>query len=268
VRRVLAEVIAIPDPHRFLEERMAQSHVRHLCDFRAGQHNGGDLHVRLDHDVGTQRDDKTIRLRRSVHVHGRLLRLLPVQYGSGGVDVGEEEVEAAVHQARGQQALGTRERGGHGAPIEGHVRRKASGELGIALVLTEFGQDFGAASLGALLLRDGIVGAGQAGGQTVLAGVGALADALHFAAVAAGQDSKYDCRRMKTASAWRDSPIAGSLNGSGCGTDRAGVGVGGHDEVTSDWTRLSSSRGEGNRRAGPVVLIVYLTCCGCGQGDS
>jgi hypothetical protein len=43
-----------------------------------------------------------------------------------------------------------------------------------------------------------------------------------------------------------DKPIASSLNGSGCST------AGRHDEVTSDWMRLLSSRGdEGSRRAGP-----------------
>jgi hypothetical protein len=49
-----------------------------------------------------------------------------------------------------------------------------------------------------------------------------------------------------------DSPVAGSLNGSGRGIG----GVGGHGVEASDWTRLSSSRGEeGSRRAGPAVLI-------------
>lgn len=46
------------------------------------------------------------------------------------------------------------------------------------------------------------------------------------------------------------SPIAGSLDRS------SGVtvgGVGGHDVEASDWTRLSSSRGE--EQAGPEVLI-------------
>jgi hypothetical protein len=63
-----------------------------------------------------------------------------------------------------------------------------------------------------------------------------------------------------------DSPIAGPLHGSGGSAGRAGVGVGGHDGVASDWTRLYTSRGEEeNRRAGPVVLIVYLTCCGRGS---
>jgi hypothetical protein len=132
--------------------------------------------------------------------------------------------------------------------------------LCIALVLAEFGQHFGAASFGALLLGNGIVGAGEAGGQTVLARVCALAYTLDFPSMAAVEESV-----SLTGEAWGrrgcvgDSPIAGPLHGSSRGTGWARVGVGSHDGVASDWTRLSSSRGEeGNRRAGPVVLIVYL----------
>jgi hypothetical protein len=97
VRWILAVIIAIPYPYGFLKERMSQGHVRHWRNFRARQHNRRDLHVRLNHDVRTQCDNQAIRLSRAVHVHGRLLRLLPVQYRSRGVDVGEEEVETIVH---------------------------------------------------------------------------------------------------------------------------------------------------------------------------
>jgi hypothetical protein len=189
----LAVVVAIPYPYGFLEERMSEGHVGHWRDFRAGQHNRRDLHVRLDHDIGTQCDNQTIRLGRAVHVHGRLLRLLPVQHRGRGVDVGEEEVEAVVHQARREQALGARTGGRDGPAIERDVWRESGGELGIALVLAEFGQHFGAAPLGTLLLGNGIVGAGEAGGQTVLARVGALAYTLDFPAMAAVEKRVSEC---------------------------------------------------------------------------
>jgi hypothetical protein len=62
------------------------------------------------------------------------------------------------------------------------VWREASGELGIALILAHVGP----VALGALLLRDDIVGVGQSSRQTILAGFSILPDALDFATMVAG----------------------------------------------------------------------------------
>lgn len=56
--------------------------------------------------------------------------------------------------------------------------------------------------------------------------------------------------KVVTVMSLEGSPIAGSLDGSSGGTVG---GIGGHGVEASDWTRLSSSRGE--EQAGPEVLI-------------
>jgi hypothetical protein len=53
------------------------------------------------------------------------------------------------------------------------------------LVFTQFREDFGPAALGALFLRDGVVGAGQTCRDTVLARVGTFTYALYFSSMAA-----------------------------------------------------------------------------------
>jgi hypothetical protein len=53
------------------------------------------------------------------------------------------------------------------------------------LVFAKFGEHLGPAALGTFLLWNGIVCAGESGGETVLAWVGAFAYAFDFASVAA-----------------------------------------------------------------------------------
>nr|POE86904.1 hypothetical protein CFP56_63936 [Quercus suber] len=59
-----------------------------------------------------------------------------------------------------------------------------SGQLSLALSLSQFRNDFGTTSFGTFLLRNGIVGAGQASGCAILARPRAVTDALDLAPVA------------------------------------------------------------------------------------
>jgi hypothetical protein len=63
--------------------------------------------------------------------------------------------------------------------------RKTCCQLGVPLGLPQLGEDFGPASLGSLLLRNGIVCACEARRNTILAGVCAFANAFYFASVTA-----------------------------------------------------------------------------------
>lgn len=65
------------------------------------------------------------------------------------------------------------------------VGEAGGSELGIALILAQFREDFGARALGALLLRNGIVCAIEAGRDAILAGLVSFANALDLAAMAA-----------------------------------------------------------------------------------
>lgn len=53
--------------------------------------------------------------------------------------------------------------------IKAQFWRKTCGDLGIALMLSQFRKNFGSISLWTFLLRDGIESARQTGGDTVLA---------------------------------------------------------------------------------------------------
>lgn len=78
--------------------------------------------------------------------------------------------------------------------------RKTCCQLGVPLGLTQLGEDFGPASLGSLLLRNGIVCACEARRNAILAGVCAFANAFYFASVTAAgstEEISEDGRKIK-----------------------------------------------------------------------
>jgi hypothetical protein len=182
---VLVVVVGFANSYWFFEKDVSKTDVGHLDHIRAWQQVGWHFHVGLDHDKGTQCGDHAIGFCRAIHADDGFLRPLSMQNWLWRVDIGEEELYAAVDKRWWQQAGCARRGGGDCAGVVYHVGGIASGELSIALVLTQFGEDFGAAPLGALLLRDGVVGACQASWDTVLARVCAFTDALYFASMAA-----------------------------------------------------------------------------------
>ena len=184
---VLPVVVALAHANRLFQEHVADGHVGHLGHFRAWQHVGRYLHVGFDHDIGAQRNHGTVCLGRAIHVDGSFLGPLAVQDRLRRVDVGEEVVNAALQQSWGHQAWGAGKRRGQGTAVKAKIRRVASSHLSIALVLTKFGQDFGAAAFGALLLGDGIVGACQTSRDAIFAWRRAFPYALDLATVAAGE---------------------------------------------------------------------------------
>lgn len=84
-----------------------------------------------------------------------------------GVYVGEEEVDACRDHFHGQEASLPEVRRRVRCFLEAMLL--GGSELRLTLSFPEFRDDLGPASLGTLLLRDGVVGAGQAGGGAVLA---------------------------------------------------------------------------------------------------
>ena len=62
---------------------------------------------------------------------------------------------------------------------------RQTGQLSMSLVLSQLGEDLCTAPFGSLLLRDGIVSAGKACGDAILARTGAFSNTFDFTAVAA-----------------------------------------------------------------------------------
>lgn len=106
---ILAEIVAISNPNRFLQKHVADANIGHFPHFRAGEHTRYNFHVGLYHYVCAESGDHRIRFHANVHVDHRLLRPLPVQHGLRRIDVGEEILQTIIDEAGREEALAARE---------------------------------------------------------------------------------------------------------------------------------------------------------------
>lgn len=182
-------VVALADLEGLFEEELGGD------DVGAGDHvevvgvAGGHGHAGLEHDKGAHGGHEAVGIAVLLHVEELLLDLAAVEDGGLGVHVVEEEGGAVLDEIRGDHAGGRGEGVGLGARDAVHAVLDLGGETGEALGLAKLADDLCAGALGAFLLGDGIVCAGQLGGGAVAAGVDAITfDLATMASIACSLD--------------------------------------------------------------------------------
>ena len=155
----------------------------------------GDGHAGLEHHEGAERGEQAVGVDVLVGEHGLLLEAAAVQDGQGRIHVGEVELDALLDHLGGEQAGRGPEGGQAGRRREAiQTGGDLGGEGGLAVGFAQLADDICARALWALLLGDGMVGAGELGERAIATRVDAVAlDLAAAAGVAGALDRRRHC---------------------------------------------------------------------------
>lgn len=166
--------VSLADLEGLFEEKMAGDDVGSGDHVEVEGVTGRHAHARLEHDKGAHGGHEAVGVAVLLHVENLLLDVATIEEGNLGVHVFEEEVRAVLDEVAGEQTRGGREAVGGRAGDAIDAILDLGGEAGLSLGFAKLADDLGARALGALLLGDGVVCAGELSGSAVAARVDAI----------------------------------------------------------------------------------------------
>lgn len=133
-------------------------------------------HAWLKHHIGGQRRDQAICVRILLDKHAFLLKTMTLKDGHNRVHISEEEFHRFLDHLRCQESGRRRQRRRRTCWAAQSIESTLNfgGKTGLSLGFAQFADHLRPRALGTLLLRNGIVCAGQLGGRTVSARVDAI----------------------------------------------------------------------------------------------
>ena len=178
-------LVAVPHAHGLLQKKCAGDEIRAGHNVEVVRVARRHSHAGLKHDEGAKRGDEAVDIAVLFHEHGLLFYRLADEDWHVGVHVGKEELKAFLDELSRNHAG---RRAGSRRILRGTSREASDAvlytgsETRLALRLPQLADDLGAGALGALLLWDGIVSAGELSGRAVPTRVDSVA--LDFPAMA------------------------------------------------------------------------------------